>query len=270
MTEDEGIDVSAAPQGAPAQRVLAPAWHTAVLIVGVLGISIAGKLHMAGLHRGTNRLLTYATTASLELAMLGWVALGLRLSGTPLRSMLGSLERGVRGVVRDAAVAAAFWIGSLIVLSMLGLAWTGVETAVKIWHAPPGSRAGTLVPRHEESLRAIEQLAPQNGVEIASWVLLCCLAGTIEEVVFRGYLQRQFTAWTKGIDAWGVVFSALLFGAAHGYQGARNMFLLAVFGALFSMLALMRRSLRAGIFAHSWHDLITGLILTLLRAHHLV
>ncbi|HEY6490046.1 MAG: CPBP family intramembrane glutamic endopeptidase [Terracidiphilus sp.] len=270
MTEDERIDASEASQVEPAQRVLAPAWHTALLIAGILAISIAGKLHMAGLHRGTNRLLTYGTTAALEVVMLGWVAVGLRLSRTPLRSMLGSLERGVRGAVRDIAIAAAFWIGSLIVLSMLGLAWTGVETAVKVWHAPQGSRAGALVPRHEESLRAIEQLAPENGVEIASWILLCCLAGTIEEVVFRGYLQRQFTAWAKGIDAWGVVFSALLFGAAHGYQGARNMFLLAAFGVLFSVLALLRRSLRAGIFAHSWHDLITGLILTLLRAHHLV
>ena len=78
--------------------------------------------------------------------------------------------------------------------------------------------------------------------------------------MFRGYLQRQFTAWAHGSDAVGVVFSALLFGAAHGYQGVRNMFLLAVFGGLFSLLALFRRSLRAGIFAHSWHDLIAGLI----------
>ena len=88
--------------------------------------------------------------------------------------------------------------------------------------------------------------------------------------MFRGYLQRQFTAWAQGGTVSGVVFSALLFGAAHGYQGVRNMVLLAVFGALFSLLALFRRSLRACIFAHSWHDLIAGLALGLLRSHHLL
>jgi uncharacterized protein len=271
MTEDEHMDTIESFEREPVQRALAPVWHTAVLIAGIVGISIAGKLQVAGLHRGSHRLLTYATTAALELLMLGWTAIGLRLRRIPLRSLLGTMDKGVRGVILDAAIASVFWIGSLMILGMLGLVWTGVETAVNEWRAPHHEdRVGAFVPRDEESLRAIAQLAPATGVEMACWILLCCLAGTIEEVVFRGYLQGQFTAWAKGDMALGAVFSALLFGAAHGYQGARNMFLLAVFGALFSALAIMRRSLRAGIFAHSWHDLITGLILTFLRAHHLV
>ena len=104
---------------------------------------------------------------------------------------------------------------------------------------------------------------------MAAWALLCVVAGVVEEIVFRGYLQRQFAAWARGAAAAGVVFSALVFGAAHGYEGLRNMVLLAVFGVLFSLLALYRRSLRAGIFAHSWHDLIAGLALAFLRSHHL-
>jgi hypothetical protein len=114
------------------------------------------------------------------------------------------------------------------------------------------------------------QLAPENGVEIAAWVLLCVLAGLAEELVFRGYLQRQFTAWAGGARAVGVVISSLAFGAAHGYQGVRNMVLLAVFGVLFSLLAIFRGSLRAGIFAHSWHDLIAGLTVALLHSRHLL
>ena len=34
------------------------------------------------------------------------------------------------------------------------------------------------------------QLAPENGVEIAAWALLCVLVGVAEELMFRGYLQR--------------------------------------------------------------------------------
>jgi hypothetical protein len=98
--------------------------------------------------------------------------------------------------------------------------------------------------------------------------LLCLFVGFVEEIVFRGYLMRQFIGWARGAVTIGVIASAVVFGAAHGYQGARNMVLLAVFGGLFSLLAIYRRSLRAGIFAHAWHDFIVGLALAWLRSSH--
>ena len=113
-------------------------------------------------------------------------------------------------------------------------------------------------------------LAQTNGKEIAGWILLCLLVGVAEELVFRGYLQRQFAAWARGAVAAGVAFSAITFGAAHGYEGVRSMFLLTLFGVFFSLLALFRRSLRAGIFAHAWHDAFTGLMVSLLHARHLL
>jgi membrane protease YdiL (CAAX protease family) len=246
----------------------APVWHTVVLIGGIVALSVGGS---SQLHHVSSRLLTYGTTAALELVMLGWVALGLRLRKIPFRSLFGATTRGIRGIALDLGIACIFWIGSLMILASIGAVWVGAEYAVAHRHST--AHAGQpMEPNSAEkqNVRILEQLAPASGVEIACWVLLCCLAGTIEEVVFRGYLQRQFTAWAKGGVVWGVVFSAVLFGAAHGYQGTRNMVLLAVFGALFSVLAILRRSLRAGIFAHSWHDLIAGLTLAFLRAHHLV
>jgi hypothetical protein len=100
--------------------------------------------------------------------------------------------------------------------------------------------------------------------------LLCIIAGFTEETIFRGYFQRQFIAWSRGSIVAGVAFSALLFGSAHGYQGVRNMVMLSVFGVLFSLLSLFRRNIRAGIIAHSWHDLIAGLALAFLKMHHLI
>ncbi len=249
----------------------APWWHTAVLIVGIGALSVAGKLQLAGFHGAPHRLLTYGTTATLELAMLGWVALGLRMRKTPLRSLFGVVDQGFRGIALDLGVACVFWIASLLILASVGVVWTGAEYALTHRNAPMhGGQPMEPNSAQKENVRILAQLAPASGVEIACWVLLCCLAGTIEEAVFRGYLQRQFTAWAKGGVVWGVVFSAILFGAAHGYQGTRNMVLLAVFGALFSVLAILRRGLRAGIFAHSWHDLIAGLALAFLRAHRLL
>lgn len=260
------------PQGsAISPPTLAPTWHTAVLIAGILVLSIVGALRPLALHSSANRLMTYGTTAVMELVMLGWVAFGLRLRKIPLRLLFGAVPGDFRSIARDLGIAFVFWIGSLMILAALGVFWSAVEAEVT--HQQPAIRAGRPFapsPSEKRTARELAQLAPSNGEEIAGWVLLCLLVGVVEELVFRGYLQGQFTAWAHGGAAAGVVFSALLFGAAHGYQGVRNMVLLAVFGALFSLLALFRRSLRSCIFAHSWHDLVAGLALGLLRSHHLL
>jgi hypothetical protein len=44
----------------------------------------------------------------------------------------------------------------------------------------------------------------------------------------------------------------------------RKVALPAVFGVLFNLLELRRRSRRAGMFAHGWHDLFAGVTLALL------
>jgi CAAX protease family protein len=274
MPENDSTDTPLieAPQERPAAlSTLAPAWHTIVLIVGILALSIAGRAQLAAVQRVPNRLLTYGGTSAVELIMLGWVALGLRLRRIPVRSLFGDVAGGLRGIALDLGVALVFWIGSLMILGTLGILWAGIEISIKHRHAPVHA-AQPFEPSasEQQTVRTLEQLAPANGKEVACWVLLCLVAGFVEEAVFRGYLQRQFTAWAHGQIAAGVVFSALLFGAAHGYQGMRNMVLLAVFGVLFSLLAIFRRGLRAGIFAHGWHDMIAGLALAALRSHHLL
>jgi len=122
----------------------------------------------------------------------------------------------------------------------------------------------------QAAVHVLTQLAPSSLAEIAGWIVLCVVAGLAEEIIFRCYLHRQFVAWSRGKVAVAVVASAVCFGLAHGYQGARNMVLLTIFGAMFSVLAIFRRSLRPGIFAHAWHDCLAGLMIALLRMHHLI
>ena len=271
LPQPAALTTEIAPQLAPSPQALAPWWHTVLLIVAILGLSLAGSTGLTSQRHGSNRLITYGATAGMETLMLGWVALGLWLRKIPFRSLFGSLERGVKGLLLDMVIGFAFWIVSMMILGSIGIAWTLAEYAEAHHNTLP--HAGQHIepsPSQKETARTLAQLAPSNGGEIACWVLLCCIAGLVEEAVFRGYLQRQFTAWTKGGVYVGVAASALMFGAAHGYQGMRNMVMLAVFGVLFSMLALFRKSLRAGIFAHSGHDLLAGLALMYLRAHHVV
>jgi membrane protease YdiL (CAAX protease family) len=275
-TEAQSFAALSSEPAAPRAISIAPAWHTVVLILGILAISLSGGYrHPGGRGVGAaNRMHTYALTAGLEVVLIGWVAFGVRLRGVPLRSLFGKASIRFRSIAIDAGIALLFWMGSLMALATLALMWISIEAAIT--HKPipieTGQSGKTSAPRlpEDQAARAVVQLAPSNGKEIVSWLLLCVLVGIAEELVFRGYLQQQFIAWIRGAAAGGVVFSALMFGAAHGYEGARAMFLLAVFGALFSLLALFRRNLRAGIFAHSWHDAIAGLTVALLHARHLL
>jgi CAAX protease family protein len=84
-------------------------------------------------------------------------------------------------------------------------------------------------------------------------------AGICEETLFRGYLQRQFIALTKNAPA-GIVGSAVLFGAAHGYQGIWKATLIAFGGSILGTAAYLRKSTRPGMVAHFLQDLLGGLM----------
>lgn len=254
-----------------APRPVAPVWHTAILLAAIVLLSVAGAHELTGKDAApSNRLFTYASTMISELLMFGWVYVGLRIRKIPFRSLFGDLSGGIRTVFLDLGIALLFWIGSMMVLASIGITWTVTEMALKHQSIITHGKPLPPDPEQQKVLHTLSALAPANGREIAAWALVCVMAGLIEETVFRGYLQRQFTAWWRGAVAGGVVFSALMFGAAHGYQGVRNMVLLTIFGVFFSLLAVFRRNLRAGIFAHAWHDFFVGLLLALAKWKHVI
>jgi uncharacterized protein len=274
QTPENGVsDTGAAPpqpEIATLPKPVAPVWHTVVLIVGVILLSVSGAKEVSAGVALVDRLHTYALSVTTELFMLAWVYFGLRLRKIPFRSLLGSIPGDFRSVTVDLGIAMVFWIGSLMVLGTIAIFWTVIEAAITHHSLLPSGKPLAPDAAQQQTLHTLLQLAPANGGEIAAWIVVCIIAGFVEEMVFRGYLQRQFTAWAKGAVAAGVAGSALLFGFAHGYQGARSMVLLCVFGVLFSLLALVRRSLRAGMIAHSWQDICAGLVLAFLKAHHML
>jgi membrane protease YdiL (CAAX protease family) len=255
-------------ENAEGGKSIAPAWHTAVLLAGIALLSFGGAKELSGPHAAINRIETYALTGITDVLMFAWVWFGLRLRRVSIRSILGENHGGFKTVAMDLGIALVFWMGALFVLGSLGLIWTAADAAIH--HRPiiPSGKGMTPDATEQHTVQTLTALAPETAKEVAAWILLCMMAGFTEEVVFRGYLQTQFTAWGHGAAWAGVVFSALMFGAGHAYQGARNMVLLAVFGVLFSLLAIYRRSLRAGIFAHVWQDMFAGLMLALLRSWH--
>ena len=267
MQPEESIHSQYSPGPAFPPGPVAPVWHTVVLIAGIVLISLAGA-EQTSRQAQVNRLQTYAFTAATELAMLAWVWFGLRLRKISFRSLFGSISGTTRSIAIDIGIALAFWLGALFVLANVAVYWTLAEAAIT--HHPftlPGKQIPTD-PSQQKTIHTLTLLAPASATEIIAWIALCILAGIAEELIFRGYLQRQFTGWARGAVAAGVIGSALFFGAAHGYQGARSMVLLSVFGILFSLLAVFRSSLRPGIFAHAWQDVCAGLLLSVLHSHH--
>ena len=83
-------------------------------------------------------------------------------------------------------------------------------------------------------------LTPGTKLELAVWFCMSATAGFCEEIIFRGYLQRQFAAITNSVLA-GMLLSAAVFGASHGYEGVGRMVLIGIYGLMFGLLAWWRK-----------------------------
>jgi membrane protease YdiL (CAAX protease family) len=187
----------------------------------------------------------YLITTAWEWALAALVLWGIRMRGVPLRQLLGILRPRWRDWRDDLLLAFAFWIAASIVLSAIGV-------LLKLGHFS--------MPQ-----KTISQLAPQNALQLLLWIMLSASAGICEELVFRGYLLQQFSR--AGQYLWiGVLISSLLFGVSHGYEGASGIIAITFYGAMFCLLAIRRGSLRAGMMAHAWHDIFSGIALMVL--HH--
>lgn len=235
----------AAPGG-----LLAPWWHTALIVVVILGLSLAGVRQLRNFgDKPLHLVLNYSLTIAYEWTLAGLAIWGIHMRKVPLRQLLGEYRPGVRAWLNDFVVALAYWAVAILVLAIIG----NVLVKLSGSHINP-EKIGDVT----------QKLTPVTGVEIILFLVLSISAGICEELVFRGYLQQQFAR--LGRHVWvGVVLSALVFGGAHGYEGVAGVLLICVYGAMFGVLALMRRGLRAGMIAHAWHDSISGLALVLLR-----
>lgn len=99
---------------------------------------------------------------------------------------------------------------------------------------------------------------PPTGVaEVSLWILLSISAGIGEEIVFRGYVQKQFQAATGSVAA-GVILQGAIFGPAYTNQGWKQAIVIAALGILYGALAAWLRNLRANILAHAWSDIFEG------------
>jgi membrane protease YdiL (CAAX protease family) len=226
-----------APSGSEFYRRVAAPLHTVLVLAAAGAWAIRGILHADQMRAAVNanRIGMYGRTMVFEWLLFGFVLLGVKLNGTPFRSVLGERWSSVVQVLRDIGIAFVFLVGSIFVTSLLG------------GHAHGGGPDPT-----------VQFLLPHGRAEIAVWMALSLTAGICEETLFRGYLQRQFTALSKNA-AIGILLSAAMFGLAHGYQGLAKAVSIGVLGAMYGTLAYWRRSIRPGVIAHTLQDVLGGL-----------
>jgi len=178
-----------------------------------------------------NRIALYGRTILCEWLLLALVLFGVWRNGSSFYDVLGERWRSGKIVVRDAGIAAAFLIVSILVTSIIG---------------GHGAAAN----------RSIQFLLPRSGTENAFCLVLSMTAG-ICEAVYRGYLQKQFMAFTGSIPV-GIVLSALIFGGSHLYQGFARAAVIGLMAVLGGILAPWCRSVRPGMIAHFMQDVLGG------------
>ncbi len=211
---------------------------TVVLLLGVLAQHRPVPAEQPGgapaqLGSHSQAIPAYLAAVVLDWALLYYCWKGVRRHGGSLGTLSGGRWRSWRAVGADLLVALPFWI-----------VWEGAAWGIHRLLGP-------------SLAKSVDALLPQSPLEVILWLLTCLTAGFCEELVFRGYVQRQFQAFT-GRLAVGVVAQALVFGLGHAYQGWKNTIVICGLGVLYGLLAAWRRNLRANIVAHAWSDIWEG------------
>ncbi len=223
------------------RRPIAPAWHTIVFMFIIVVFSVLGARDHAKAMERHGRELTYLITMAWEWLLVLYIVWGVRKRGLGLRDLIGGRWKTPEDFLIDVGIAVGFWIAALLILALAAYAANLADLS-----------------KLETAKKTIDAIRPQGRTEIITWLFLASTAGFCEEVMFRGYLMKQFAAWTR-IDLAAVILQTLFFGVAHGYQGPRLMFVITVYGMLFGVLAMLRCSLRPGMIAHTLQDTLSGL-----------
>jgi len=224
------------------RRLIAPLWHTALLVAFLFAIAAYGAYAQHAAKPGPELVERRGSTVPLYLSLLvaEWgllrfvVAGGLKKTGTTLRDLLGRRWSSWNDVARDVAIALTAWV-----------AWTVSSSLIQ--HA-----------LGHDTAKDISAMLPRSPLEIAAWVALSLTAGFCEEAIFRGYLQTQFRAIT-GSAVVAVLLQAVVFGVSHGYQGLRNVIAITILGVVYGAIALWRRSLKPTMILHAGTDVMSGI-----------
>lgn len=230
----------------PTQRFLAPTIHT--FLLSVLVIALVPMTNWLRTLVDLRHPLTLSEALFVAM-LLQWTLVGLTWVGTALgghhpREFLGENwqnARDIKGDFRFACIVVLLLVLSTFFVGLLGpFDTSNIDTASK------------------------------TPVQLILSLFVALSAGLTEELIFRGYLMRQFAVLTQN-EKIGLLSQAALFALAHGsgqtLTGILDKFLV---GYFLGWSAIRRKSLVPGIIAHCGLNILGTLLLYLFpRTLHL-
>ena len=221
-----------------AGKPIAPWWHT-LLVLGPLAVGSVASWCQHGLPNAqvpgiSPRLSSYLTVLVQEWFVVLLIWLALKRRGLSIGSLVSGRWQTLSAFFRDLGLAVGFLV---VAVPLIGV----------LVHLIGGDANSNVA-----------NITPKAVVELVVWLGLAATGGFCEELTFRGYLVRQFSAWT-GSRVFAIVLQGAVFGLAHGYY-EKVMVLIMVQGWLLGLLAYWRKSLRPGMLAHGLQDAIGGLV----------
>jgi membrane protease YdiL (CAAX protease family) len=187
--------------------------------------------HVPGI---SSRLSSYITVLVQEWGVVLLIWFALKRRGLSIGSLISGHWQTLGSFFKDLGLAVEFFVVAVPLLGVL-VHFIGGDATSNVTH-----------------------ITPKTAFELAMWLGLAATAGFCEELIFRGYLDRQFNAWT-GSPVLAIFLQGALFGLAHGYY-EKVMALIMVQGWLLGLLAYWRKSLRPGMLAHGLQDAIGGVV----------
>jgi len=183
------------------------------------------------------KLALYAVTIAFQWVLVGVVA-------------WRAFARGL--TLQDMGLAPQPWVGNVLAgllgaICIGGLQWLNLR------------RIGRMEGEAPELLRKLaNRLLPVNVLEYLPYSALAITAGVCEEFVYRGFGIAAFSK--AGLSLWlVVVFSSILFGLAHAYQGRGGIVSTGIFGVLLAIGRLWLGSLLPVMMWHAGLDLAAGI-----------
>lgn len=185
----------------------------------------------------TERLALYASTIAFQwiaVAVVAWRASAHGYTAAALGLTIHDRTRtAVAAIVGAAAIATLQWLNL--------------------------RRMGRVPVKARGFLQTIaERILPSSTLELLPYLALAITAGICEEFLYRGFAMAVLTH--AGLQVWAVVlFSSVLFGLAHLYQGRGGLASTLVIGLVLGTGRIAYDSLVPVIFWHTAVDVVAGI-----------
>ena len=222
---------------------LAGRWHFASVLFLLLAVGAATLVRLSIDHhapftfQASQRLPAYLRMAVLEWLLFAYLVLGIRREASSVSTVIDAYASGLRR-----------WLSSIGLGIAASAAWMVLGAIIMT----------ALRPTADE-LRGVQSFLPHGVAEKLGFAALTLTAGFCEEFIYRGYLQRQFHAWTGSLTL-AVVLQAGLFALLHISLPWKFVLSVTAMALFLGALVGWRRTLVPAMLVHTIVNLVGGLL----------